>query len=146
MSEGEDVSYAEDLAATVMQFRLSPDVPDEEKESFRKFMVMFSRTVALANIAKEDIMKFLITKDIIVMAYEDGLYDYAHELQADYLQQLQLSRAVGGFETLYGQHGVQRTESLEKTMGMAPKRKKTWGGKIAGLFKGKKPEEESESE
>jgi len=139
----EENSYAEGIATTAMQYRLSPEVPEEEKKHFREFMVMFSRTVPLANISKEDILKFIITRDMIVMAYEDGLYEYAHELQADYLQQLQLSRAIGGFETLYGQHGVQRSESLERIAGGAPK-KKTWGGRFGKLFEKKKPEGDEE--
>ena len=134
--------FADDLdkevAVTVTQFVLKPDIPNRERAYFQRFYVMFSKISALGNIERRDILAFKLTFKIVAILLEKGIYDYAHELMADFLMTLQLSRSVGGFWTLYGQRGVERTESITRLM--EKQKRKTFTDRVKGFFGGKKPE------
>ena len=138
------VPYDEDLdkevAVTVAQFVLKPEIPEREKAYFQRFYVMFSKIAALGNIEREDILSFKITYKTVAILLEKGVYDYAHELMGDFLMTLQLSRSVGGFWTLYGQQGVSRTEEIQRIMGQHGGKRASWGERIKGAFGGKKEE------
>jgi hypothetical protein len=138
--------YQDDLdkevAVTVAQFVLKPDIPQHERAYFQRFYVMFSKISALGYIKRNDILGFKLTFKLVAILLENGIYDYAHELMADFLMTLQLSRSVGGFWTLYGQQGIQRTEHIE---GMRNKAKRqTLRGKISSALFGKSEEPEEE--
>ena len=127
-----------DVALTVTQFVLNPDIPPEEREHFKTFMILFSKIAALSNIRRQDILKFTIMYNQIVLLLDNGFYDIAREYMGEYLMILQLSRSVGGFYTLYGQ-GIQRSESIQKVLDSTQRR--STSGRIARLFKGKKTEQ-----
>jgi len=127
---GEDLD--KEVAVTIAQFVLKPDIPEQEKAYFQRFYVMFSKIAALGNIQRLDILSFKLTYKMVAILLENGVYDYAHELMGDFLMTLQLSRSVEGFWTLYGQQGVQRSESIERIMSKA--KKNTWTDKIKGAF------------
>lgn len=110
-----------EVAVTVTQFVLKPDIPFKEKAYFMRFYVMFSKISALGFIRRDDILSFKITYKMVAILLENGIYDYAHELMGEFLMTLQLSRSVGGFWTLYGQHGVQRTEEIQRVMAQTSK-------------------------
>jgi hypothetical protein len=78
---------------------------------------------------------------MVAILLENGIYDYAHELMGDFLMTLQLSRSVGGFWTLYGQHGVQRTEEVQKLYDVSESRKNTLKSRVRGLFGGGRKEQ-----
>jgi len=137
---GEDLD--KEIAVTIAQFVLKPDIPEQEKAYFQRFYVMFSKIAALGNIQRLDILSFKLTYKMVAILLENGVYDYAHELMGDFLMTLQLSRSVDGFWTLYGQQGVQRTESIEKIMSRA--KRNTWVDKVKGAFGVKRPEQQSE--
>ena len=139
---GEDLD--KEVAVTVAQFVLKPEIPEREKAYFQRFYVMFSKIAALGNIEREDILAFKLTYNLVAILLEKGIYDYAHEMMGDFLMTLQLSRSVKGFWTLYGQQGITRTENIERIMGQK-KRKMSWGEKIKGAFGGK-TEQPKESE
>jgi len=136
------VGYPEDLdkevAVTVTQFVLKPEIPEQEKAYFQRFYVMFSKISALGNIQRQDILSFKLTFKIVAILLEKGIYDYAHELMADFLMTLQLSRSVEGFWTLYGQQGVHRTEEVQRLMGQA--KRKTFTEKVKRAFGVNAPE------
>jgi hypothetical protein len=111
-----------DAALTVVEFMLSPDVPPAERKFFRRFYVMFSKIMALGNIKREDIFPILMSFEEICILLEMGLYDEARKLMAKELMKMQLSRSVGGFWTLYGQQGVQRTEEVQRIFSRTKKR------------------------
>ncbi|HDM25313.1 MAG TPA: hypothetical protein ENG24_01805 [Thermoplasmatales archaeon] len=140
MPEGID-DLEKDIALTVTQFVLKPEIPQEEQIYFKKFYVLFSKIAALGNIERQDIIQFKILFKIIAILLENGMYDYAHELMADFLMTLQLSRSIDGFWTLYGQRGIERVEHvravMERTRG-----KKSWVGRIRGMFSRGKVKEE----
>jgi len=127
---GEDLD--KEVAVTIAQFVLKPDIPEQEKAYFQRFYVMFSKIAALGNIQRLDILSFKLTYKMVAILLENGVYDYAHELMGDFLMTLQLSRSVDGFWTLYGQQGVQRSESIERIMSKA--KKNTWADRIKGAF------------
>jgi len=134
---GDDID--KEVAVTVAQFVLKPDIPEQEKAYFQRFYVMFSKIAALGNIERRDILAFKLTYKMVAILLENGVYDYAHELMGDFLMTLQLSRSVGGFWTLYGQQGVQRTEAIERIMGKT--KKASFGEKLKGAFGAKKTEQ-----
>lgn len=110
-----------EVSVTVTQFVLKPDIPIKEKAYFMRFYVMFSKISALGYIRRDDILAFKITYKMVAILLENGIYDYAHELMGEFLMTLQLSRSVGGFWTLYGQHGVQRTEEVQRILARTSK-------------------------
>lgn len=132
MPSAEDLDM--DVAVTVTQFLLKPDIPHEEKEYFKKFYLLFSKIAALGNITREDLFAFKLQFKIIAMLLENGLYDYAHELMAEYLMTLQLSRSVDGFWTLYGQRGVERVEQVNVTIPKPRPRKTSFLTKVKEVF------------
>jgi len=138
--------YSDDIdkevAVTVAQFVLKPDIPIQERAYFQRFYVMFSKISALGFIQREDILAFKLTFKMVAILLENGIYDYAHELMADFLMTLQLSRSVGGFWTLYGQQGVQRTETIERIKNRA--RKQSFGSRIKSAFMGSQQEEDNQ--
>jgi len=127
----------QDIALTVTQFVLKPDIPPEEREHFKNFMVMFSKIAALGNIRRQDILKFIVMYNQIVLLLDNGFYDIAREYMGEYLMVLQLTRSIGGFFTLYGQ-GIQRSESISKVLDST--RRRSTGGRLSRLFRGKKAE------
>jgi len=128
-----------EVAVTVAQFVLKPDIPEEEKAYFQRFYVMFSKIAALGNIQRRDILSFKLTYKMVAILLENGIYDYAHELMGDFLMTLQLSRSVEGFWTLYGQRGVERTEQIQRLLEKT--KRKSFGEKLKGAFGNKKEEE-----
>jgi hypothetical protein len=131
-----------DAAVTVVEFMLSPDVPPTERKFFRRFYIMFSKTMALGNIKREDIFPIIMAFDEICILLEMGLYDEARKLMAKELMKMQLSRSVGGFWTLYGQQGVQRTEQVERIF--ARSQKKGLASRISRAIGGRKGKEQVE--
>jgi len=134
--------FARDTALTVTQFMLSPDIPPAEKEHFNKFYLMFSKIIALGNIKRNDIFSLTIAFEEICMLLEIGLYDEARQMMGKELMKMQASRSVDGFWTLYGQHGVQRSESLERVV--ARRNTRSTGGRLSRLFKRKSKEPQYE--
>jgi len=144
MQEG-DPDYREsldrDIALTVTQYVLSPDIPLDEREHFKNFLLMFGKIAALSKIERRDVFKFIILYNQIILLLDYGFYDIARQYMGEYLMVLQLCRSVGGFFTLYGQ-GIQRTESIQKMLQSTAERSKR--GRLARLF-GKKKEQQKEN-
>ena len=111
-----------DIAVTVAQFMLDPDIPREEKIHFQDFYVMFSKIAPLSNIERQDIYKHKILFKLIAMLLNEGHSRYAHELMGEYLMELQLTRGIDFAYTLYGQRGIQSVEYIEKMMKKQQKR------------------------
>jgi hypothetical protein len=122
-----------DVALTVVQFVLNADIPEEERDNFKQFMIMFSKLAALSRIERRDIFKFLIVYNQVIILLDKGLYDIARELMGEYLMTLQLCRSINGFYTLYGQ-GIQRSENIQKTLESTTRRSSA--GRLSRLFGG----------
>ena len=135
---------AMEFAVTQAQYRLSPDVPEEERMNFIQFIMMFGKITASSNIERQDVLNYLLMFDTIAMAYDDGFYEYAHELQAQFLTKLQLCRSIDGFETKWSSGGITKTEHIERMLEKT--KKKTWGGGIKTKFFGKKKEPDEENQ
>jgi len=130
-----------DMAVTVAQFMLDPDIPDTEKEHFQDFYVMFSKIAPLSNIERRDIYKHKVLFKLIAMLLNEGHSRFAHELMAEYLMELQLSRGIDALWTLYGQKGIQSVEYVEKMM--QRQKKQGFMNRIRSSF-GKKDRETQE--
>jgi len=141
MSNPYEEDIDKEVAVTVTQFVLKPDIPVRERAYFQRFYVMFSKIAALGYIQRSDILSFKITYKMVAILLENGIYDYAHELMGEFLMTLQLSRSVGGFWTLYGQKGVERTEQVQKIMDRTQRQSKK--SLFRGLFSKDKEERDS---
>lgn len=136
--------YERDVALTVTQFVLSPYVPSTEREHFSNYIMMFSHTMALGNIERMDILPILFAFDEICMLLEIGLYEEARQIMGRELMKMQVSRSVDGFQTLFGQQGIQRQESIQRILGQRGKASSI-GGRITRFFKGASPSPQSYS-
>ena len=140
-SDEMDDDWLKETAVTVTQFILKPDIPLSERVHFQRFYLLFSKISALSNIRRDDMKYFMLLFDEIVMAFNYGLYSYARELIARFITALQLSRSVGGFQTLYGR-GVQRVENIEKIRSKVSRNSAR--GRIRDVFFGRKEREKVE--
>lgn len=136
---GSTGDFEADTAITVTQFMLSPDIPPTEKVHFEKFYLMFSKIMALGNIERRDVFSIFIAFDEICMLLEMGLYDVARQMMGKELMKIQVSRSIGGFQILYGQGGIQKTEHIERIM--SRRGRKSFSSRIAGAFRGGKSDE-----
>ena len=138
-----DDDIDKEVSVTVAQYVLQPDIPIKEKAYFMRFYVMFSKISALGYIRRDDILAFKVTYKMVAILLENGIYDYAHELMGEFLMTLQLTRSVGGFWTLYGQHGVQRTEEVQRIL--ARTGKSSLRSKIGGALFGRGSKEQGQA-
>jgi len=122
-----------DEALTVAQFMLSPSIPPKQRKYFEQFYLMFSHIMALGNIERRDIFLLLLAFDEICLLLEMGLYDEARKLMGREMMKMQSSRSVGALQLLFGQQGIQRTESIQRIL--QQKNKKGLSGRLGGLFK-----------
>ena len=121
-----------DEALTVTQFMLSPSIPPRERRYFEQFYLMFSHIMALGNIQRRDIFLLLLAFDEICLLLEIGLYDEARKLMGREMMKMQASRSVDALQLLFGQQGIQRTESIQRVL--RQKEKKGISGKLGSMF------------
>jgi len=130
--------FERDVALTVTQFLLDPDIPPRERHHFEQFYLMFSKIMALGNIKRQDVFPIILAFEEICMLLEIGLYDEARKLMGKEIMKMQVSRSVDGFQTLYGR-GIDTREEIQRVL--TRRRKKTLSGKISGAFKKDKGEQ-----
>jgi len=135
----------QDASLTAVEYMLDPSIPASQRKYFERFYVLFTNIMALGNIQRKEIFAIILAFDEITLLMEMGLYEEARQLMGRELMKMQVSRSVDGFQTLFGQHGIQRTEHIEKVLSRT-KRKKGMVGKIAGAFGRKKQPEYIEEE
>ena len=123
-----------DVALTTIEYMLDPSIPAKERKYFEKFYVMFTNIMALGNIRRTEVFAILIAFEEICMLMEMGLYEEARQLMGRELMKMQVSRSIDGFQTLFGQQGIQRTEHIEKVITRARKNKGVLG-KVSGAFR-----------
>jgi hypothetical protein len=125
-----------DLMLTITQYRLSPDIPEHQRETFLKYAQTSSKLLPLANLTKEEYYRLVVLFDLIMECMDHGFFELANRFQAEMNFKLQGSRGVGGFETIMssGSMKTTREELINTTTGM--KHKKTWG-----IFRKKNKEE-----
>ena len=146
MMRGEYGSGAmQDASVTAIEYMLDPSIPASQRKYFEKFYVLFTNIMALGNIQRREVFAILLAFDEITLLMEMGLYDEARQIMGRELMKMQISRSVDGFQTLFGQHGIQRTEHIEKVLSRT-RRKTGMIGKISGAFGRKKNQEYTEEE
>ena len=137
----EDQDIYEDDTMNVAEFMLSPAIPMKERQFYEKYYITFSKLMATGYIKRPDIRGFLIENDFIKELLRCGLYEQARERMGRLLSELQLSRSVDGFYTLYG-HGVHRYEYHNRMD--AQNTRKGILGSILGRKKKQEPPQGSE--
>jgi len=135
----------QDASLTAVEYILDPSIPASQRKYFERFYVLFTNIMALGNIQRREIFAIILAFDEITLLMEMGLYEEARQLMGRELMKMQVSRSVDGFQTLFGQHGIQRTEHIEKVLARTKKRKGIIN-RIAGGFGGKKKQEYIEEE
>ena len=140
-----DYGYNQDASLTAIEYMLDPTIPASQRKYFEKFYVLYTNIMALGNIQRKEVFAIILAFDEITALMEMGLYDEARQLMGRELMKMQVSRSVDGFQTLFGQHGIQRTEHVEKVLART-RRKKGIFSKIAGGFGKKKQPDYIEEE
>jgi len=138
MMRGYSQQNVGDEALTVAEYILDPSIPARQRKYFDQYYVMFTNVMALGNIKRQDVFAMLIAFEEICMLFEMGLYRDARNIMGRELMKMQVSRSVDGFQTLFGQQGIQRTEHIERVIART-QRKRGVLGRLAGAF-GKKEE------
>jgi len=111
----------EDSSLTAIEYMLDPSIPAKERKYFEDFYVMFTNIMALGNIQRREVFAIILAFDEICLLMNMGLYDEARYIMGRELMKMQVSRSVDGFQTLFGQHGIQRTEHIEKVLSRSRK-------------------------
>ena len=106
----------QEIPLTTTQFVLSPDIPTREQEYFERFRIMFSKIMALGNIERRDILWFKAAYEEVTLLIKLGLYQEARNVIGEVQMDMQMSRSIDGFQTLFGQHGVERKEEVSKIL------------------------------
>jgi len=92
-------SIAEDVKTT-MEYILEPYVPEGLKKEFEKYEFLISKNVALGNIPRDWIPRYLTYFDVITLWLKSGEFEVAVKRMARLAMELQLTRAVEGFERM----------------------------------------------
>ena len=129
-----------DEALTVAEYVLDPSIPPKEKKYFDQYYVMFNNIMALGNIKRQEVFAMLIAFEEICMLMEMGLYQEARNIMGRELMKMQVSRSIDGFQTLFGQQGIQRTEHIERVISRS-RGKKGFLSKLSSAFGKKEPQE-----
>jgi hypothetical protein len=104
----------DELMMAIPMFELSPDIPQKYREEFEEYKTFISRLMALGNIERFDCIWFKTAFQLAQDYIDMGLYEQALRVMAEVMMDMQLSRSYGGFYTLYGKRGIERTESIQK--------------------------------
>lgn len=113
----------QDASLTAVEYMLDPSIPASQRKYFERFYVLFTNIMALGNIQRKEVFAIILAFDEITALMEMGLYEEARQLMGRELMKMQVSRSVDGFQTLFGQHGIQRTEHIERILARTKKRK-----------------------
>jgi len=90
----------EQIGYTSLQYLLKPDIPRKYYAEFRKFLLLIDKLTPISYITREDILRYKILFRMISSWYRLGLPEVARRYQAEFLFEMQLSRAVDGFERI----------------------------------------------
>lgn len=116
-------AYAPQYAA-VMDYLLNLDIPERYKEEFDNYKPMLTRSLALANIKRADIGRYLEYFDVIALWYKHGQPHMARKRMARMVTELTLTRSVDGFERIA--QVTTRAETKQTTIPGEEKVKRGW--------------------
>ena len=121
MMRGSPDQY-QDASITAIEYMLDPSIPPSERKYFEKFYIMFTNIMALGNIQRKEVFAIILAFEEIALLMDMGLYDEARYLMGRELMKMQVSRSIDGFQTLFGQNGIQRTEHIERVLAKTRKK------------------------
>lgn len=75
-------------------------IPYEEMQYFKKFCSVYTKSLALSNLMKEDIDEAEKKFRVVLILLQTEFYDDAHKIMGHYLMELQSRRSVDGFHIL----------------------------------------------
>ena len=126
----------EQVGFTSLQYLLKPDIPRKYYAEFRKFLLMIDKLTPLAYIQRDDILRYKILFRIVATYYKLGLPASARRQQAEFLFEIQLSRAVEGFERVM--QATIRNVNVEEGGSVAPTPSGRRRGILGRIFGGGK--------
>jgi len=126
----------EQVGFTSIQYLLKPDIPRKYYAEFRKFLLMIDKLTPLAYIQRDDILRYKLLFRMISRWYKLGLPEVARRYQAEFLFEIQLSRAVEGFERVM--QATTRNVSVEEGGSVAPTPSGRRRGILGRIFGGGK--------
>lgn len=72
-------------------------IPQREMEYFKKFCSMYTKSLALSNLEKEDIDEAEKKFRALLILLQTEFYDDAHKMMGHYVMELQAKRGIDGF-------------------------------------------------
>lgn len=121
----------EQVGYMTIQYLLKPDIPEKYHKEFQKFLIAIDKLSALGNINREDVLRFKILFRMVIRWYKLGLAKIARQFLAEFLFEMQLSRSVDGFFTVW--QSTQRQEMMQMQGGMGGGGGGS-GGILGGIF------------
>lgn len=104
--------------AAVLDYLLKVEIPEKYKEEFAKFKPVLTQVLALANIRREDIPRYVNYFDIVVGWYKIGQPIVARKRMARMVVELMLTRSVE-----FGERKLQTTVRREQMLeGFGPEK------------------------
>ena len=129
-----------DAVLSVLEFKLSPDVPPEARKDFNDFQFAVNKLVPQGNFTDNDLLVLSMMFDEIVLSIEEGLFDLAKIFQYKFLHLVQSSRGRDGQYAILESRTKQYQEVLQRMESREQKQRKG----IMRLFKNDDMDKEEE--
>lgn len=124
------------------EMMLSPEVPEEERKHFLKFLMLFNRNIQLGYLEERWLYPLKQQFDIVVELYEMEMYEKARIYTASILNWIGLTAGLHGFKTLTQSGSLQLNYQKDMQRNMQITQKKSLTGKLSGIFGKHKKEPE----
>lgn len=76
-------------------------IPEKEMEYFKKFCSMYTKSLALSNLEKEDIDEAEKKFRVVSILLQTEFYNDAHKMMGHYVMELQVKRGIDGFNIIF---------------------------------------------
>lgn len=131
-SSGKPYYVDEQIGTLAMQYLLKPDIPEKYYPELSKFILAVDKLSALGNIRREDILRFKILFRMVIRWYKLGLPEIARQHLVEFLFEMQLSRSVEGFFTVWRSTQRSIQEEWAKSTGYGSGRKSGFWSRLFG--------------
>jgi len=105
--------------AAVLDYLLKVEIPPQYQKEFDRYKPLLTQVLALANIRREDIPRYLDYFDVISYWYKIGEPEIARKRMARMVTELLLTRSVDGF-----QQRILGTTRVERAFEPLPREKR----------------------
>jgi len=128
-----------EASATLAEFILSPSVSEEERDKFSEWAMLLGNMSVLSYLERHERLELIMGFRTVCILMNWGDYRTAHEIMAEMLFELMISRSIDAAGLIYGLQGIS-SKSVEFKNAPEQKQEGRKGlvGRIAGMLKGGK--------